>query len=81
MKFTFDSEEIKLSSSTIEAIRIFMLLFIQDMRNSPNHDPECWTWGLATFNDFCQGDSIVYEYGGDEDIPVNIKENQTYVHI
>ena len=81
MKFTFDLAEIFLSDITINTIKTFMLLFLRDMRDDPKMDKECWTWGIVTINDFSLSPCFEFEYGGDEDIPTTILENQIYVHI
>lgn len=80
MRFTFDTEEVHLSSLTTNAIKTFMLMFLRDMQESPHFDKECWTWGLATIKDFSCANSIDFQWGGDDDIP-KVNENQLYVHI
>lgn len=82
MKVKFDETEFHLTKTTISSLRIFMILYLKNLRDSGKFDNECWTWGLATVNDFCKPNAVDFTWGGDEDIPNEyFKQNEVYAHI
>lgn len=82
MKVKFDETKFHLTEITVSALKIFMILFLKDIRESKQFDNECWTWGQATINDFSESNTIDFMWGGDEDIPITEPaENEVYVHI
>ena len=82
MKVEFDKTEFHLTETTVSALKIFMLLFLKNLRGGKQFDNESWTWGQATINDFCKSSAVEFMWGGDEDIPIGEPaENEIYVHI
>ncbi|MBV1928486.1 MAG: hypothetical protein KUG81_03135 [Gammaproteobacteria bacterium] len=82
MKVEFDDTEFHLTKTTVSTIRLFMLGFLKNLRESKQFDNECWTWGFCEVTDFSEIGSLHFNWGGDEDIPTEeFKENQIYVHI
>jgi len=82
MKVQFDKTEFHLTETTVSALKIFMLLYLKNLRDSKKFDNDSWTWGLATVNDFCTPSAIDFMWGGDDDIPTkDFEESQIYVHI
>ncbi len=82
MKVKFDNTTFHLTDSTVNALQIFMILYLKNIRDSKNFDKECWTWGVATINDFSSSSPIDFMWGGDDDAPARkFKNNEVYAHI
>jgi len=82
MKVQFDDTEFHLNETTVNALKIFMLLYLKNVRDSKQFDNECWTWGLAKVKDFCTTCPVNFVWGGEEDLPTrDFEEDEIYVHI
>ena len=42
MKVQFDDTEFHLTETTVSALKIFMLLYLKNVRDSKQFDNECW---------------------------------------
>ena len=79
MKVVFEKKEFTIEKDTRLHFERFLKHLLMDIRASGNFDNDCWTWALATFGDFMHADAIDIIYGGNEDAPEGIKNNQIFV--
>jgi hypothetical protein len=82
MKVQFQDTEFHLTETTVSALKIFMLLYLKNVRDSNQFDNGCCTWGLAKVKDFCTTCPVSFIWGGEDGLPTReFEDNEVYVHI
>jgi hypothetical protein len=71
MKAKYDLEPIELTDRFVDALKELMEAECEMMQENEPDDKHCWTWGRCTINDLCHRRGLEFEFGGDEDLPVD----------
>lgn len=73
MKVVFDEQEFELSESLESALIQVMNAMCNMMRKVEPDNAKCWTWGRCEVSDLCNTAPFNFTYGGDEDMPEDMK--------